>query len=63
VEFIGNSKLDTTALQEKIDLKLGSVYNPVDVERAKEKIKDAYEDEATSRCRSARPSRSSGTAT
>ena len=45
VEFIGNSKLDTTALQEKIDLKLGSVYNPVDVERAKEKIKDAYEDE------------------
>jgi outer membrane protein insertion porin family len=45
VEFIGNSKLDTTALQEKIDLKLGSVYNPVDVERAKEKIKEAYEDE------------------
>ena len=34
-----------TTLQEKIDLKLGSVYNPVDVERAKEKIKDAYEDE------------------
>ena len=45
VEFIGNSRLDTTALQEKIDLKLGSVYNPVDVERAKEKIKEAYEDE------------------
>jgi outer membrane protein insertion porin family len=45
VEFIGNSKLDTTALQEKIDLKLGSVYNPVDVERAKEKVKEAYEDE------------------
>ena len=45
VEFIGNSKLNTTDLQEKIDLKLGSVYNPVDVERAKEKIKEAYEDE------------------
>ena len=45
VEFTGNSRLDTTDLQEKIDLKLGSVYNPVDVERAKEKIKEAYEDE------------------
>ena len=45
VEFIGNSKLNTTDLQENIDLKLGSVYNPVDVERAKEKIKEAYEDE------------------
>jgi len=45
VEFIGNSRLNTTDLQEKIDLKLGSVYNPVDVERAKEKVKEAYEDE------------------
>jgi outer membrane protein insertion porin family len=45
VEFIGNSRLSTTDLQEKIDLKLGSVYNPVEVERAKEKIKEAYEDE------------------
>ena len=45
VEFTGNSRLNTTDLQEKIDLKLGSVYNPVDVQRAKEKIKEAYEDE------------------
>jgi outer membrane protein insertion porin family len=45
VEFTGNSRLNTADLQEKIDLKLGSVYNPVDVERAKEKIKEAYEDE------------------
>jgi outer membrane protein insertion porin family len=45
VEFTGNSRINTTDLQEKIDLKLGSVYNPVDVERAKEKIKEAYEDE------------------
>ena len=35
----------TTELQEKIDLKLGSVYNPVDVQRGREKLKDAYEDE------------------
>jgi outer membrane protein insertion porin family len=45
VEFIGNSRINTIDLQEKIDLKLGSVYNPVDVERAKAKIKEAYEDE------------------
>ena len=45
VEFTGNSKIGTTELQEKIDLKLGSVYNPVDVQRAREKLKDAYEDE------------------
>jgi len=45
LEFTGNSKLGTTELQEKIDLKLGSVYNPVDVQRGREKLKDAYEDE------------------
>jgi outer membrane protein insertion porin family len=45
VEFVGNSRLTTTDLQEKIELKLGSVYNPVDVQRAREKLKEAYEDE------------------
>jgi len=45
VEFVGNSKLGTSELQEKIDLKLGSVYNPVEVQRAREKLKEAYEDE------------------
>ncbi|MEK7715376.1 MAG: outer membrane protein assembly factor BamA, partial [candidate division NC10 bacterium] len=45
VDFVGNKKLSTTELQEKIDLKLGSVYNPVDVQRALEKLKDFYEDE------------------
>ncbi|HEX2437798.1 MAG TPA: outer membrane protein assembly factor BamA [Methylomirabilota bacterium] len=45
VEFTGNSKLSVTDLQEKIDLKLGSVYNPVEVQRAREKLKDAYEDD------------------
>ena len=45
VEFAGNSRLGTAELQEKIDLKLGSVYNPVEVQRAREKLKDAYEDE------------------
>jgi outer membrane protein insertion porin family len=45
VEFFGNDRLATSDLQDKIDLKLGSVYNPVDVQRASEKIKEAYEDE------------------
>ena len=39
VEFIGNSRLNTTDLQEKIDLKLGSVYNPVEVEREEQLVR------------------------
>ncbi|MBI3629358.1 MAG: outer membrane protein assembly factor BamA [Candidatus Rokubacteria bacterium] len=45
VEFAGNKKVDTATLQEKADVKLGSVYNPVEVERARERIKDHYEEE------------------
>src|SRR5262249_511342 len=45
VEFTGNKKIATNTLQEKIDLKLGSVYNPVDVQRAREKLKEYYEEE------------------
>jgi len=45
IDFTGNRKLATTTLQEKIDLKLGSVYNPVDVQRAREKLKEHYEEE------------------
>ena len=45
VDFAGNKKATTAELLEKIDLKLGSVYNPVDVQRARERMKDFYEDE------------------
>jgi outer membrane protein insertion porin family len=45
IDFTGNKKLATTTLQEKIDLKLGSVYNPVDVQRARERLKEHYEEE------------------
>jgi outer membrane protein insertion porin family len=45
VDFVGNKKASTTELQDKIDLKLGNVYNPVDVQRARERMKDFYEDE------------------
>ena len=38
IDFTGNKKIGTNTLQEKIDLKLGSVYNPVDVQRAREKL-------------------------
>ena len=45
IQFAGNKKVDTSTLQEKIDLKLGSVYNPVEVNRAAERIKEHYEEE------------------
>jgi len=45
VDFVGNKAIATTELQDKIDLKLGSVYNPVDVQRARERMKDHYESE------------------
>lgn len=45
VDFVGNKKATTAELQDKIDLKLGTVYNPVEVQRARERMKDFYEDE------------------
>ena len=38
IVFAGNNKQDSSTLQEKIDLKLGSVYNPVEVNRASDKL-------------------------
>jgi outer membrane protein insertion porin family len=45
VDFVGNRKITTEELQDKIDLKLGSVYNPVEVQKAREKLQDHYESE------------------
>jgi len=45
VLFSGNKKQDVSTLLEKIDLKLGTVYNPVEVNRAADKLKDFYEQE------------------
>jgi len=45
LSFAGNKRLDAAGLQEKIDLKLGGVYNPVEVTRAAEKLKEFYEEE------------------
>ncbi len=63
VVFAGNKKVDAATLQEKIDIKLGSVYNPVDVNRATEKLKEFYERRATSRSRSRPTRRNSPTGT
>lgn len=45
IRFAGNKNLDATALQEKIDLKLGSVYNPVDVNRAADRLREVHEED------------------
>ena len=45
VEFAGNRRVSTETLREKVELKLGTVYNPVEVQRAREKLKDYYEEE------------------
>ena len=45
IRFAGNKKQDATALQEKIDLKLGSVYNPVEVNRAADRVREVYEED------------------
>src|SRR5262245_49860820 len=45
VTFAGNKRVETTTLQEKIDVRLGQVYNPVDVSRSAERIKEHYEEE------------------
>jgi len=45
VEFSGDRRISSETLREKIDLKLGVVYNPVEVQRAREKLKDHYEEE------------------
>jgi outer membrane protein insertion porin family len=43
VEFVGNKKLATSDLQDQIDIRLGSVYSPVEVRKAQEKLHDYYE--------------------
>jgi outer membrane protein insertion porin family len=45
VDFVGNQKISTKDLQEKVDIRLGGVYNPVDVQRAREKLLDFYQEE------------------
>ena len=45
VSFEGNSELSTDALREKAAIRIGVLYNPVEVQRAQEAIREKYEDE------------------
>lgn len=45
IVFAGNKKEDSATLQEKIELKLGSIYNPVEVNKGADKLKEYYEQE------------------
>lgn len=45
VAFAGNKAFSTATLLEKIDVKLGSVYNPVDVQRSVDALKNYYEED------------------
>ena len=45
VEFVGAFRIGSEDLKDKVELKLGSVYNPVEVQKAVDKLKEAYEEE------------------
>ena len=45
IAFAGNRRISTSSLQEKVDLKLGTVYEPVEVQKAVEKLREYYEEE------------------
>jgi outer membrane protein insertion porin family len=45
VSFEGNSELKTEELREKAAIRVGVLYNPVEVQKAEEAIRQKYEDE------------------
>jgi outer membrane protein insertion porin family len=45
VEFVGNRRIGASELQQRIELRLGSVYNPAEVQRARERLLEHYESE------------------
>jgi outer membrane protein insertion porin family len=45
ITFTGVKRQEVSKLQERIDLKLGAVYNPVEVNVAADKLREFYEDE------------------
>ncbi len=45
IAFTGNKVFSTATLQEKVDVKLGSVYNPVEVQRSVDALKTYYEED------------------
>jgi outer membrane protein insertion porin family len=45
IAFVGNKVFSVATLQEKVDVKLGSVYNPVEVQRSSDALKTYYEED------------------
>jgi outer membrane protein insertion porin family len=45
VSFEGNAELKTEELREKAAIRVGVLYNPVEVQKAEEAIRQKYEDE------------------
>jgi outer membrane protein insertion porin family len=45
VSFEGNSELKTDELREKANIRVGVLYNPAEVQKAEEAIRQKYEDE------------------
>jgi len=45
IQFEGNKELKTKDLEEKIEVKMGSLYNPADVQKAGGRIKELYEEQ------------------
>jgi outer membrane protein insertion porin family len=45
IAFVGNKVFSTATLQEKVEVKLGSVYNPVEVQRSVDALKTYYEED------------------
>lgn len=45
VRFEGNSEIKTTTLEEKVEIRVGGLYNPVEVQRARDRIKEIYEED------------------
>ena len=45
VSFEGNAELNTDELREKAAIRVGVLYNPVEVQKAEEAIRQKYEDE------------------
>lgn len=44
IRFEGNRAIKTDELQEKAELRLGTLYNPVDIQKAEERIRARYEE-------------------
>jgi outer membrane protein insertion porin family len=45
LRFEGNSEVKTQELEEKVEVKVGTLYNPVEVQKARDRIQEIYEEQ------------------